>query len=131
MEEQSKAATEKARASGKSRKQVVPPALLEEVFELNMQLEEMRMNKKMGENDPELAKELEQQKTKLEHQFNELLKELKSYWQEWDKLIDHEQAGHAIEPEERAQARDKMVDLLNRRNYIRNLVRDVNEALEN
>ena len=26
--------------------------------------------------------------------------------------------------------RDKMVDLLNRRNYIRNLVRDVNEALE-
>jgi hypothetical protein len=25
--------------------------------------------------------------------------------------------------------RDKMVDLLNRRSYIRNLVRDVNEAL--
>jgi molecular chaperone HscB len=27
------------------------------------------------------------------------------------------------------QARDKMVDLLNRRNYIRNLVRDVSEVL--
>jgi hypothetical protein len=27
--------------------------------------------------------------------------------------------------------RDKMVDSLNRRNYIRNLVRDVNEALGN
>jgi hypothetical protein len=26
---------------------------------------------------------------------------------------------------------DQMVDVLNRRNYIRNLVRDVNEALEN
>jgi hypothetical protein len=26
--------------------------------------------------------------------------------------------------------RDRMVDVLNRRNYIRNLVRDVNEALE-
>src|SRR5580698_1689443 len=32
-----------------------PPAdLLEEVFELNMQLEEMRVNQKMGENDPAL-----------------------------------------------------------------------------
>ena len=27
--------------------------------------------------------------------------------------------------------RDRMVDLLNRRSYIRNLVRDVNEVLEN
>ena len=25
---------------------------------------------------------------------------------------------------------DKMVDVLNRRNYVRNLVRDVNEAME-
>jgi molecular chaperone HscB len=33
-----------------------PPAdLLEEVFELNMQLEEMRMNQKMGEDDPALV----------------------------------------------------------------------------
>ena len=33
----------------------VPADLLEEVFELNMQLEEMRMARKMGETDPELA----------------------------------------------------------------------------
>src|SRR5262249_50894262 len=38
LEEQSKQATEKARASGELKKQVVPPDLLEEVFELNMQL---------------------------------------------------------------------------------------------
>ncbi len=30
----------------------------------------------------------------------------------------------------RRQALDAMVDLLNRRSYIRNLVRDVNEVLE-
>ena len=48
LEEQSKAATEAARATGSQKKQVVPPALLEEVFELNMQLEEMRMGKKTG-----------------------------------------------------------------------------------
>jgi hypothetical protein len=46
-------------------------------------------------------------------------------------LIGREQAGQLVSEDERKQARDKMVDLLNRRNYIRNLVRDVNEALEN
>ena len=40
LEEQSKTATEKARATGEVKKQIVPPDLLEEVFELNMQLEE-------------------------------------------------------------------------------------------
>src|SRR5512143_301498 len=38
LEEQSKAATDKARQTGEEKKQVIPPELLEEVFELNMQL---------------------------------------------------------------------------------------------
>ena len=46
LEEQSKAATEKARSTGEMKKQVVPPDLLEDVFELNMQLEELRAQKK-------------------------------------------------------------------------------------
>ena len=37
----------------------VPADLLEEVFELNMQLEEMRANLKMGEDDPALRGDLE------------------------------------------------------------------------
>ena len=41
LEEQSKQATERARATGELKKQVVPPDLLEEVFELNMHLEEL------------------------------------------------------------------------------------------
>ena len=48
LEEQSKTATEKARATGEVKKQVVPPDLLEEVFELNMQLEELRMQQEDG-----------------------------------------------------------------------------------
>src|ERR1700726_2436011 len=70
LEEQSKSATEKARATGEVKKQIVPPDLLEEVFELNMQLEEARMNKKMGENDPVLAKELEAQKAQFEKKYD-------------------------------------------------------------
>src|SRR5215472_4495401 len=41
IEEQSKSATEQARATGAIKKQIVPPDLLEEVFELNLQLEEL------------------------------------------------------------------------------------------
>jgi hypothetical protein len=45
-------------------------------------------------------------------------------------MIQREQNGQPVSEEERRQKRDKMVDLLNRRNYIRNLVRDVNAVLE-
>src|SRR5579863_1424665 len=123
LEEQSKAATEKARATGQIKKQVVPPDLLEEVFELNMQLEELRAQKKLGQDDPALIEEVGRQKLELENKREELLQELKNYWDEWDHLAEN-----AAE-ENRRTVRDKMVDLLNRRSYIRNLVRDVNEVL--
>jgi len=124
LEEQSKTATEKARATGEVKKQVVPPDLLEEVFELNMQLEELRAQKKMGEDDPALIEEIGKEKLKLEAKHEALLEELKGYWKQWDKLVDDGTE------EDRHRVRDKMLDLLNRRNYIRNLVRDVNEVLE-
>ena len=130
LEEQSKSATEQARATGELKKQIVPPDLLEEVFELNMQLEELRMNKKLGDDDPALFEEIGKAKLSLEAKHEALLHELQNYWEAWDSLIDRGLAGNQATPEERAQVRDKMVDVLNRRNYIRNLVRDVNEAME-
>jgi molecular chaperone HscB len=130
LEEQSKSATEQARSSGQIKKQIVPPDLLEEVFELNMQLEELRMQKKMGEDDPALIEEIGRQKLELEEKNEALLEELRTHWKTWDALIDHEQNGQPVSEDERKKARDKMVDLLNRRNYIRNLVRDVSEVLE-
>jgi len=129
LEEQSKSATEKARATGEVKKQIVPPDLLEEVFELNMQLEELRMNKKMGEDDANLSKEIASHKTALEAKYGALFRELQTYWTEWDNLIDRNH-GSKAPAEERAKITSKMVDVLNRRNYIRNLVRDVNAALE-
>lgn len=127
LEEQSKSATEQARATGQIKKQIVPPDLLEEVFELNMQLEELKMNRQMDEDDPSLAAEIAKHKVALEEKYESLLKELQSHWTEWDSLLDRNP--HA-DSNERKQIRDKMLDVLNRRNYIRNLVRDVNAALE-
>lgn len=127
LEEQSKSATEQARATGETKKQIVPPDLLEEVFELNMQLEELRMQKKMGEDDPALIEEIGRQKLELEEKYEGLLEELKTYWKEWDALID---LGPEATADERSAVTKKMVDVLNRRNYIRNLVRDVSTVLE-
>jgi molecular chaperone HscB len=131
LEEQSKTATEQARSSGQMKKQIVPPDLLEEVFELNMQLEELRTHKKMGEDDPALIEEIGRQKLELEEKQEALLRELQMRWKMWDGMIQREHNGQPVSEEERRQECNKMVDVLNRRNYIRNLVRDVSEVLEN
>lgn len=130
LEEQSKTATEQARSTGEIKKQIVPPELLAEVFDLNMQLEELRMQKKMGEDDPALIEEIGNQKHELEEKQEALLRELQGRWKVWDGMIQREHNGQPVSEEERRQERDKMVDVLNRRNYIRNLVRDVSEVLE-
>jgi molecular chaperone HscB len=123
LEQQSKAATDAARASGVEKKQVVPPELLEEVFELNMQLQEMRAAKQMGEDEPELRRDLMTAKDAFDAKMVETQAELERLWTAWDMGVDLGDDGL------KAKARDEMVALLNKRSYLRNLVRDVNDAL--
>lgn len=123
MEEQSKAATDAARASGGAKKQVAPPELLEEAFELNMQMEEMRANKTFGDDDPQLRKDLEGAKANFEGMLAQTQTELEALWERWDAALE------AGDDAAKGKARDGMVALLNRRSYVRNLVRDVHEAL--
>ena len=123
LEEQSKAATEAARTTGVEKKQVVPPELLEEVFELNMQLQEMRAANKMGEDEPELRRDLMTAKDAFDAKMVETQAELDRLWAAWD-------LGVAVGDEaQKTRAKEAMVVLLNKRSYLRNLVRDVNEAL--
>jgi molecular chaperone HscB len=124
LEEQSKAATDAARATGVEKKQVVPPELLEEVFELNMQLQEMRAARQMGEDEPELRRDLMTAKDAFDAKMVETQAELEGFWTAWDSAVDVADEGA------KARAKDAMVGLLNKRSYLRNLVRDVNEALE-
>ena len=130
LEEQSKAATDAARRTGESKKQVVPPELLEEVFELNMQLEELRMNKKMDEDDPALAQDVRKAKDHLVGKQNEMLTELKASWNQWDALVDRSAAGETVSENDRAAARDAMLNVLNKRKYLANLLREIDEVLE-
>jgi len=130
LEEQSKAATDEARRTGQVKKQTVPPDLLEQVFELNMQLEEMRMNKKMGEEDRNLESELRDTKKQLQEKHDALRKELQAAWSDWDALMERVDEGGNVLEDDREGVRNRMVDVLNRRNYLRNLLRDVDEVLE-
>jgi molecular chaperone HscB len=123
LEEQSKAATDAARAAGEQKKQIVPPELLEEVFELNMQLQEMRAANKVGEDEPELRRDLMTAKDAFDAKMVETQAELEELWTVWDLGVD------AGDEAVKIRAKDAMVVLLNKRSYLRNLVRDVNEAL--
>jgi molecular chaperone HscB len=104
---------------GKSADRQPPADLLEEVFELNMQLEEMRLNRKMGEDDPALAADLNKARTHFEGLLAEVDSDLAAKGEEWD-------SGDATTRQKTAAA---MAAMLDRRRYLRNLVRDVNEVL--
>jgi molecular chaperone HscB len=108
--------------AGKDRKDPsrVPADLLEEAFDLNMQLEEMRMSKKMGDTDPELQSDLEKAKKKFNDMLDSVDNDLRGQWRVWDSGDEGA----------RKEAEKKMVSLLDRRRYVSNLVRDVTETLE-
>jgi molecular chaperone HscB len=97
----------------------VPADLLEEVFELNMQLEEMRMGRKLGETDAQLQLDLEQAKVKFETLLAQVDEDLGTQRKTWD----------AADSSGRLAAQKALVALLDRRRYLANLVRDVTETL--
>ncbi len=124
LEEQSQRATDAARVSGTQKKQLIPPELLEEVFELNIHLQEMRMAREMGgEEDSQLRQDLLNAQQNFQSMLAAIQTELEALWHRWDTALD------AQDRPTLDTVRDQLVVLLNRRSYVRNLVRDVGEAL--
>jgi len=103
--------------SGTSR---MPADLLEEVFELNMQLEQMHIAHQAGDEDPALKRDLCDARKKFERLRDEVDSELQAAWIAWDRGDDAA----------RQSAQNRMVALLDRRRYLSNLVRDVSATLE-
>ena len=97
----------------------VPADLLEEVFDLNMQLEEMRMARKIGDEDSALEASLAEAKEKFSGLLKAVDEDLRAEWREWDE-------GNELA---RQASQKRMVALLDRRHYLSNLVRDVTETL--
>lgn len=100
---------------GEQRSKNVPPELLEEVFELNMLLEELRTG------DDSQKPQLEQAGQNFKRMRQEVDQELETLFQTYD--------GAPPESESARQALHEIRGVLNRRRYIENLIRDVDRAL--
>ena len=88
-----------------------------------MQLEELRQNQKMGEDDPQLRNDLEAAKNQFAAQLSSLDEQVRSRWSAWDDAWEqNDEAG-------KTAAKEAMTALLQRRSYLQNLVRDVDDTL--
>ena len=101
-----------------------PPDLLEEVFELNMQIEEMKAAKKMADEDEvaEARGALQEALRGLEKKMAKIDARLFGLFEEWDRATDE-----AANEDQKKLVLDRMSEVLSHRSYIHNLVRDINE----
>jgi molecular chaperone HscB len=107
----------------KAKQNRVPADLLEEVFELNMQLEEMRADLKMGEDDPALRSDLERAQQEFKGMLASVDADLRAAWTAWDSAFD------ANDSAAKDKQKNTMLALLDRRSYLRNLLREVDSVL--
>jgi len=106
------------------KKQQAPPELLEEVFELNESLDELREAKAAGGDLGALKPRLQAAEKNFGAKLHEVDGELQNVAREWDAAL----AGNAgVAARKASMAR--MNELLNRRSYIRNLVSNVAKEL--
>ena len=106
------------------KKQQAPPELLEEVFELNESLDELREAKSSGGDLSDLKNRLQSAEKNFQEKLDELDAQLQSVAREWDAAIDSNGTGEA-----RKKLMTSMNELLNRRSYLRNLVANVAKEL--
>src|SRR5690242_16109272 len=104
------------------KKQQAPPELLEEVFELNESLDELREAKASGEDLAGLKARLESAEKSFQGKLSEVDGELQATAREWDAALQGDAA-----TQKKIMAR--LNELLNRRSYIRNLVTNVVKEL--
>ena len=104
------------------KKQQAPPELLEEVFELNESLDELREAKASGEDLAELKARLEAAEKSFQEKLAEVDGELQAAAREWDAALEADRAT-------RKKIMARLNELLNRRSYIRNLVTNVAKEL--
>jgi molecular chaperone HscB len=100
---------------GEQRSKNVPPELLEEVFELNMLLEELRTG------DDSQKPQLAQARENFVGMLGDVDRQLESLFAKHDAA--------APESETAKQALHEIRGVLNRRRYTENLIRDVDRAL--
>ena len=104
------------------KKQQAPPELLEEVFELNESLDELREARESGGDLTALRESLEAARDNFQEKLTEVDAQLQAAAREWDAALTGNSAT-------RKKIMARLNELLNRRSYIRNLVANVQKEL--
>jgi len=105
-------------------KQQAPPELLEEVFELNEWLDELREAKSSGGDLAALKSRLETAEKNFGEKLGEVDAQLQTTARDWDAAVGADASTAA-----RKEIMTRLNELLNRRSYIRNLVVNVAKEL--
>jgi molecular chaperone HscB len=106
-------------------KQQAPPELLEEVFELNESLDELREARASGSDLALLKAHLESAEKNFQEKLGEVDAQLQETARQWDAAIDA-----SVSDNDRKAIMVRLNELLNRRSYIRNLVTNVQKELQ-
>ena len=112
-------------APGPESKQVVPPALLEEVFALNEELDEVRELRASGAPADEWKGRLERARQPIDAKRAAHEEQVQELSARWDALVD---AGAS--DRERRDVLNALRDRVLERNYINNLLAGIQRELE-
>ena len=104
------------KSEGESGAAKVPPALLEEVFELNEELDEIREQREAGAEPTTLASRLDAARAPIERKREEHERQLEALSTQWDSQAE------SATPAERRATLDALRETLLERNYINNLL---------
>jgi molecular chaperone HscB len=105
-------------------KQQAPPELLEEVFELNESLDELREARSEGGDVASLRERLVEAQRSFQGKLSDVDEELATVAREWDFALDANG-----DESNQSTLLVRMNEILNRRSYLRNLVASVQKEL--
>jgi molecular chaperone HscB len=101
---------------GQSASAKVPPALLEEVFALNEELDEIREARESGAHASTLAARLAKARLPIDEKREEHERQIEALSEQWDQQVE------AASPAERRTTLEALRERLLERNYINNLL---------
>ena len=104
------------KSEGESGAAKVPPALLEEVFELNEELDEIREQREAGADPTALASRIDAARAPIERKREEHERQIEALSAQWDGVAE------TGSPTERRATLDALRETLLERNYINNLL---------
>jgi molecular chaperone HscB len=110
-------------------KQPAPPELLEEVFELNESLDQLREARADGGDLAGLRERLVEAQANFQEKLEEVDAELAAVCRDWDAALDKHASDAPADEAQRNVLLARMNETLNRRSYIRNLVAGVAKEL--